>query len=124
MAEIRIAKTYTERLALKYGCNPHQSQAGVLMEGGNELPFKVLNGSPGYINLLDALNGWQLVAELSQALGLAAAASFKHVSPAGAAVAVGVDRTPETARNEAAFRHLTARGFADELVRDLLGVSL
>ncbi len=74
------------KLELKYGCNPHQKPAGVQMEGGGPLPFRVLNGSPGYINLLDALNGWQLVRELRQALGLPAAASFKHVSPAGAAV--------------------------------------
>ncbi len=70
---------------LKYGCNPNQKPARVLMEEG-ELPIQVLNGRPGYINLLDALNGYQLVSELKEALGLPAAASFKHVSPAGAAV--------------------------------------
>ena len=69
---------------LKYGCNPHQVPARVYSEGG--LPFRVLNGNPGYINLLDALNGWQLVRELKQVLNLPAAASFKHVSPSGAAV--------------------------------------
>ena len=74
-------------MALKYGCNPNQKPARVYMEKG-ELPFKVLNGKPGYINLLDALNSWQLVRELKKATGLPAAASFKHVSPAGAAVAV------------------------------------
>ena len=74
-------------LALKYGCNPNQKPARVYMESG-ELPFKVLNGKPGYINLLDALNSWQLVTELKEATGLPSAASFKHVSPAGAAVAV------------------------------------
>lgn len=74
-------------MALKYGCNPNQKPARVYMEKG-VLPFKVLNGKPGYINLLDALNSWQLVRELKKATGLPAAASFKHVSPAGAAVAV------------------------------------
>lgn len=76
-----------QELALKYGCNPNQQPARVFMKEG-ELPFTVLNGRPGYINLLDALNSWQLVCELKAATGLAAAASFKHVSPAGAAVAV------------------------------------
>ena len=74
-------------LELKYGCNPNQKPAKVFMKEG-ELPFKVLNGKPGYINLLDAMNSWQLVQELKEATGLPAAASFKHVSPAGAAVAV------------------------------------
>lgn len=72
-------------LTLKYGCNPHQAPASVSVPAG-ELPFRVLNGAPGYINLLDALNAWQLVRELRAATGLAAAASFKHVSPAGAAL--------------------------------------
>ena len=76
-----------DELALKYGCNPNQKPARVYVEDG-ALPFKVLNGKPGYINLLDALNSWQLVSELKEATGLPAAASFKHVSPAGAAVAV------------------------------------
>ena len=76
-----------KELELKYGCNPNQNPAKVFMQDG-ELPFTVLNGKPGYINLLDALNSWQLVRELKQATGLPAAASFKHVSPAGAAVAV------------------------------------
>lgn len=74
-------------IALRYGCNPHQVPARMYREGG-DLPFRVLNGSPGYINMLDALNSWQLVRELKQALDLPAAASFKHVSPAGAAVGV------------------------------------
>jgi phosphoribosylaminoimidazolecarboxamide formyltransferase/IMP cyclohydrolase len=74
-------------LPLRYGCNPHQAPARVLVRSG-ALPFRVLNGAPGYINLLDALNAWQLVRELRRALALPAAASFKHVSPAGAAVAV------------------------------------
>ena len=75
-------------LALKYGCNPNQSCACVRMKDGSDLPIQVLNGRPGYINLLDALNSWQLVKELKEATGLPAAASFKHVSPAGAAVGV------------------------------------
>lgn len=74
-----------QELELKYGCNPNQKPSRIYMEEG-ELPIKVLNGKPGYINFLDAFNGWQLVKELKQATGLAAAASFKHVSPAGAAV--------------------------------------
>ena len=74
-------------LTLRYGTNPHQTPARVFMSEGT-LPFNVLQGAPGYINLLDAMNAWQLVRELKQATGLAAAASFKHVSPAGAAVAV------------------------------------
>ena len=79
-------------LELKYGCNPNQKPAKVFVEGG-ELPFEVLNGKPGYINLLDALNGWQLVRELREATNLPAAASFKHVSPAGAAVGLPLDDT-------------------------------
>ena len=72
-------------LQLKYGCNPNQKPSRIFMSEGGELPLEVLNGRPGYINFLDALNAWQLVRELKQATGLAAAASFKHVSPAGAA---------------------------------------
>ncbi len=82
-------------LLLRYGCNPHQAPARVFSLAGN-LPIRVLNGKPGYINLLDALNSWQLVAELRASLGLPAAASFKHVSPAGAAV--GVPLTQEMKR--------------------------
>ena len=81
-----------KELELKYGCNPNQKPARVYMKEG-ELPFEVLNGKPGFINLLDAFNSWQLVTELKKATGLAAAASFKHVSPAGAAVAVPLDET-------------------------------
>ena len=79
-------------LALKYGCNPNQKPARIFMKEG-ELPIEVLNGRPGYINLLDAFNSWQLVQELKEATGLPAAASFKHVSPAGAAVAIEMSET-------------------------------
>ena len=79
-----------QELELKYGCNPNQKPSRIYMENG-ELPIKVLNGKPGYINFLDAFNGWQLVKELKKATGLAAATSFKHVSPAG--VAVGLPMT-------------------------------
>ena len=75
-----------KELELKYGCNPNQKPSRIFMENGADLPIKVLNGRPGYINFLDAFNGWQLVRELKQATGLPAATSFKHVSPAGAAV--------------------------------------
>lgn len=80
-----------KELQLKYGCNPNQKPSKVYMQDGSELPITVLNGKPGYINLLDGLNGWQLVKELKQATGLAAATSFKHVSPAGAAVGLEMD---------------------------------
>ena len=73
-------------LMLKYGCNPNQKPSRIFMEDGSELPIEVLNGKPGYINLLDAFNNWQLVSELKKATGYCAAASFKHVSPAGAAI--------------------------------------
>lgn len=73
-------------IQLKYGCNPNQKPSRIFMEDGSDLPVKVLNGKPGYINFLDAFNGWQLVKELKEATGLPAATSFKHVSPAGAAV--------------------------------------
>ena len=79
-------------LELKYGCNPNQKPSRIFMEQG-ELPITVLNGKPGYINFLDALNGWQLVSELRRATGLPSAASFKHVSPAGAAVGLPLDET-------------------------------
>ncbi len=81
-----------KEIKLKYGCNPNQKPAKIFMKDG-ELPIKILNGNPGYINLLDAFNSWQLVKELKEATGLAAAASFKHVSPAGAAVAVPLTET-------------------------------
>ena len=74
-------------LELKYGCNPNQKPSRIFMADGSELPIKVLNGKPGYINFLDAFNGWQLVSDLKKATGMCAAASFKHVSPAGAAIA-------------------------------------
>ncbi|MDR0913606.1 MAG: phosphoribosylaminoimidazolecarboxamide formyltransferase, partial [Oscillospiraceae bacterium] len=77
-----------QELELKYGCNPNQKPSKIYIKTGEELPITILNGKPGYINLLDAFNSWQLVKELKAATGLAAAASFKHVSPAGAAVAV------------------------------------
>ena len=80
-------------LALKYGCNPNQKPSRIFMKDGTELPVTVLNGKPGYINFLDALNSWQLVKELKEATGLPAAASFKHVSPAGAAVYVPLSDT-------------------------------
>ena len=73
---------------LKYGCNPNQKPAKIYMENGEDLPIEILNGRPGYINLLDAMNSWQLVKEIQDALGLCAAASFKHVSPTSAAVGV------------------------------------
>ena len=76
---------------LKYGCNPNQKPSSIYMEDGSDLPVKVLNGRPGYINFLDAFNGWQLVTELRNAAGISAATSFKHVSPAGAAI--GTDLT-------------------------------
>ena len=80
-------------LELKYGCNPNQKPSRILMADGSDLPVTVLNGKPGYINFMDALNGWQLVSELRQATGLPAAASFKHVSPAGAAVGLPLTET-------------------------------
>ena len=81
-----------QEMELKYGCNPNQKPSRIFMEEG-ELPLEVLNGKPGYINFLDALNGWQLVSELKRATGLPAAASFKHVSPAGAAVGLPLSDT-------------------------------
>lgn len=80
-------------MELKYGCNPNQKPARIFMKDGRDLPIQVLCGKPGYINLLDAFNGWQLVRELKAATGLPAAASFKHVSPAGAAVGLPLDET-------------------------------
>lgn len=82
-----------KKLELKYGCNPNQKPACIYMNEDKELPIKVLSGSPGYINLLDALNAWQLVKELKKATGYPAAASFKHVSPAGAAIGLELDET-------------------------------
>ena len=89
-------------LELKYGCNPNQKPSRIYMEEG-ELPIKVLNGRPGYINFMDAFNSWQLVRELKAATGMASAASFKHVSPAGAAIGnplPSFEGEPETVRIE------------------------
>lgn len=80
-------------IQLKYGCNPNQKPSRIYMEDGSDLPVKVLNGKPGYINFLDAFNGWELVKELKKATGLPAATSFKHVSPAGAAVGLPLTET-------------------------------
>ncbi len=80
-------------IELKYGCNPNQKPSRIYMEDGSKLPVTVLNGKPGYINFLDAFNGWQLVKEVKEATGLPAATSFKHVSPAGAAVGLPLDET-------------------------------
>ncbi len=82
-----------KEIMLKYGCNPNQKPARIFMKNGGELPLQVLNGRPGYINFLDAFNSWQLVRELKQSTNLPAAASFKHVSPAGAAVGVELSET-------------------------------
>ena len=84
-----------KELELKYGCNPNQKPSRIYMEEG-ELPVEILGGRPGYINFLDAFNGWQLVKELREATGLPAAASFKHVSPAGAAL--GLPLTEDLAK--------------------------
>jgi len=105
-------------LELKYGCNPSQKPARIFMRDGSELPVKVLGGKPGYINFLDALNSWQLVKELKEATGLPAAASFKHVSPAGAAVGKplsDVDRQvyfvrPDAELSPIACAYIRARG--------------
>ena len=82
-----------KELALKYGCNPNQKPSRIYMDDDRDLPIEVLSGRPGYINFLDAFNGWQLVRELKAATGLPAATSFKHVSPAGAAVGLPLDET-------------------------------
>ncbi len=82
----------SEEMSLKYGCNPNQKPSRIYIENGN-LPITVLNGKPGYINLLDAFNGWQLVKELKEATGICAATSFKHVSPAGAAIGLPLSDT-------------------------------
>ncbi len=82
-----------KELELKYGCNPNQKPSKIYVEGGKELPIEVISGRPGYINFMDAFNGWQLVKELKEATGLPAATSFKHVSPAGAAVGLPLDDT-------------------------------
>ena len=109
-------------LELKYGCNPNQKPARIFMKNGQDLPVTVLNGRPGYINFLDALNSWQLVKELREATGLPAAASFKHVSPAGAALARPLTETdrqiyfvdPDAEISPIACAYIRARG-ADRL---------
>ena len=111
-----------KELELKYGCNPNQKPSRIFMKDGSDLPITVLNGRPGYINLLDAFNSWQLVKELKEATGLPSAASFKHVSPAGAAVGLPlseVDRriyfvAPEAELSPIACAYIRARG-ADRL---------
>ena len=110
-----------KELALKYGCNPNQKPARLLMEDGSDLPLRVLNGRPGYINFMDALNSWQLVRALKRASGLPAAASFKHVSPAGAALGLPLSDTdrrvffaPEGDLSPIACAYIRARG-ADRL---------
>lgn len=110
-----------EQFELKYGCNPNQTPA-LLSRADGPLPFTVLNGRPGYINLLDALHSWQLVQELHAATGLPAAASFKHVSPAGAAIGLPLTETeralyffrPDAALTPLACAYIRARG-ADRL---------
>jgi len=109
-------------LELKYGCNPNQKPSRIFMKDGSELPIKILSGKPGYINFMDAFNSWQLVKELKQATGLPSAASFKHVSPAGAAVGLplsDVDRQiyfvdPAAELSPIACAYIRARG-ADRL---------
>jgi phosphoribosylaminoimidazolecarboxamide formyltransferase/IMP cyclohydrolase len=111
-----------KNLELKYGCNPNQKPASISVNDGRDLPVEVLNGRPGYINFMDALNSWQLVKELKEATGLPAAASFKHVSPAGAAVGLplsDVDRQiyfvdPDAVLSPIACAYIRARG-ADRL---------
>ena len=109
-------------LELKYGCNPNQKPSRIFMRDGGDLPLVVRNGKPGYINFMDALNSWQLVKELKEATGLPAAASFKHVSPAGAAVGIPLSDTdkniyfvePDAALTPLACAYIRARG-ADRL---------
>ena len=109
-------------LVLKYGCNPNQKPSRIFMRDGRDLPLAVLNGKPGYINFLDALNSWQLARELKEATGLPSAASFKHVSPAGAAVGLPLSETdrklyfvePEAELSPIACAYIRARG-ADRL---------
>ena len=89
-----------KELELKYGCNPNQKPSKIYMEDGSELPIKVLSGKPGYINFLDAFNGWQLVRDLKKATGLPAATSFKHVSPAGASIGLPLTEPVQEAQTE------------------------
>lgn len=112
-----VTRVYQPEFPLKYGCNPQQQPAQILSRSGASLPFDVLNGVPGYINLLDAANAWQLVVELKASTGLTAAASFKHVSPAGAALAVPLSELEKaayevddaTALTDVALAYLRAR---------------
>ena len=111
-----------KQLELKYGCNPNQKPASISVNDGRDLPIEVLNGKPGYINFMDALNSWQLVKELKESTGLPAAASFKHVSPAGAAVGLPLSQTdraiyfvdPQAELTPMACAYIRARG-ADRL---------
>ena len=112
-----VTRTYLPQFDLKYGCNPDQQPAAILSMEGRLLPFRIVNGQPGYINLLDALNAWALVRELDTALDLPAAASFKHVSPAGAALGVPLDESlratyevGETELTDLASAYVRARG--------------
>jgi phosphoribosylaminoimidazolecarboxamide formyltransferase/IMP cyclohydrolase len=112
-----VTRVYQPEFTLKYGCNPFQKPAQILSRLDQKLPFDVVNGTPGYINLLDAVNAWQLVVELKEATGLASATSFKHVSPAGAAVAVPLtdveykayEVSPDEALTPVALAYLRAR---------------
>lgn len=106
-----LVRSYEHQLDLKYGVNPHQIPAAIYKIKGLDLPFKVLHGTPGYINFMDALNAWQLVKELKECTGLPAAASFKHVSPAGAAVAVPLT-TEEQEIYEVQGKNLTLSALA------------
>ena len=111
-----------KKLELKYGCNPNQKPASIFVNDGRDLPVEVLSGKPGYINFMDALNSWQLVRELKEATGLPSAASFKHVSPAGAAVGLPLSETdrriyfvePDAELSPIACAYIRARG-ADRL---------
>ena len=111
-----------KKLELKYGCNPNQKPASIFVNDGRDLPVEVLSGKPGYINFMDALNSWQLVRELKEATGLPSAASFKHVSPAGAAVGLPLTETdrriyfvePDAHLSPIACAYIRARG-ADRL---------
>lgn len=107
-----VTRVYKHEFPLKYGCNPHQKPAAILSLASQKLPFHVRNGTPGYINLLDAANAYQLVRELRQSLHLPAAASFKHVSPAGAAVAVELDESLHKAYEVGASTKLTPLSLA------------
>jgi len=107
----RYASDGLQQISLRYGANPHQKPAAAFSKEG-PLPFKILNGAPGYINLLDSLNAWPLVKELKQALGFPAAASFKHVSPAGAAVGVPMSEKEQEVCMVADIEGLNGSGLA------------